>query len=106
MNVVFGTAAFDDVRSEGKRRAAEADQRNVRTQRATCLADGFVNKLEGAGVFKFKETVDVCGFANGIVNDGSFAGGKLQLDAHRLEDQQDVGKDYGGVDAEPLHGSD
>src|ERR1043166_165150 len=104
VDVVLRTAAFDYVRSECKRCAAEADQRNVRTQGTASLTDCFVNKLQGAHVFKFKESINVCGFANGIVNDGSFAGGKLQLDAHWFDDQQDVGKDDGGIDAEPLDG--
>src|SRR5271157_2189156 len=42
------------------------------------------------------------GFANGIVNDRAFALGKLEVEAHWLEDQKDVREQDGRIDPQDL----
>ena len=37
---------------------------------------------------------------------GTFAGSEFQVEAHRFQDREQIGKDNGGIDAQPPHGGD
>src|SRR5215213_2357047 len=104
--IILRSTAFGHVRRECERRSTEPNQRNIGLECMTCLTNRFVNKLQRGDVFNFDEPIDIGSISNWIVNHGSFTARKLQINAHRLEYQQDVGKDYRGVDAQSLCGSD
>ena len=61
-----------------------------------------MTKLERLDGFEFQQAIDVGGRADRIVQHRPLAGRELQVDAHRFEDQQQVGEDDGRIDAEPL----
>ena len=46
--------------------------------------------------------IDVGGGADGVVNDRAFPLGKLEIEAQGLEDQEDVGEQDRGIDAQAL----
>ena len=45
------------------------------------------------------KSIDISTSSNRIVNDRTFAVGELQINSHRLQNQQDIGKDNRCVDA-------
>ena len=51
-----------------------------------------------------RQAVDIARGAHRIVDHRAFAGGEAQLQAHRLDRQQQIGENDGGVDVQNLHG--
>ena len=100
--VVAARAAFDRVGGQGKRRAAEADQRHVGRQPRARLPHGLDDKLQAVHVFQFPQTIDVGRRTDGVVQHGSFAAGEVQTQAHRLENQQQIGEQDRRIDAQPV----
>ena len=106
VDVVFGAAALADVGGEREGCAAEADEREVWAQFAPRDADGFVDVIERRHVFDFAHAVYVPRVADGVVDDGAFAVGEFEFEPHRRDDEEDVGEDDGGVNAEAVRGVD
>jgi hypothetical protein len=104
VNVVFGAAAFDDIRGEGKRSAAKADQRHIRRQRAPGAPNCLVHIVECAYVCHFAHPIDIRCLTYRVVYLRAVAPGELQFDAHWLNDQEDIGKNDRGVNTQSLNG--
>ena len=100
--IVAGGAALDDVRRDGERCAREADERDVRGQRALHQPHGFEHEADRARDVHGGQARDVGLAAHGTVDHRPLALGELEPHAERLDDQQDIGEEDRRVDAEPL----
>lgn len=70
------------------------------------MADGLWDEVEWIDAGEGLDAVDVAWFADGVVDDGSIAPGEFEVQPERLEDEQDIGEEDGGVDAELFGGGD
>ncbi len=100
--VVAARSAFDRVGGQGERRAAEADQRHLGRQPGAGLPHGLDDELQAVHVFQFPQAINVGRRADGVAQHGAFAAGEIQPQAHRLENQQQVGEQDRRIDAQPL----
>ena len=104
VQVVAAAAPFDRVAGQRERRAGKADQRDVARQIGPRLADRLEDEVERAELFQLEDAIDVGRRADGVVDHRPFALGEIQLQAHRLQDRQQVGEDDRRIDAQPLDG--
>ena len=61
--------------------------------------------LERTHVFYLSQSLNVRSIPDWVVNRGAFAFGKLQVQSHRFNDEQNVGKDDCRIDTETFRGS-
>ena len=104
MDVVARAAAFDHVAGQGEGRAAEADDaETVLTMNPAAGAEVRDDTFDGLGyVAELRcavgaKTRDVLGAANGMMDDGTFAGQEFEVESHALEGQEQIGEDDGRV---------
>jgi hypothetical protein len=105
VEVMAGAAAFNHVASESERRTAESDDGKFIAKVFGDETDGLGDITEVGGTVGAK-LGNIFGGAHGLFDDGTFAGGKMEGQAHDFERKEKVGKDDGGVDAEKLGGGD
>src|SRR5205807_1180709 len=97
-------AALDEVRRNRERRAREADERYPPRERSL-HAPGRLEDERNRGVdVDPREVVDLSLAAQGAPDDGPLAGGELEPDVERLDDQEDVGEQDRRVDAQTVDG--
>ena len=90
-------AAFDGVRSEREGRAGESDER-CRTQFTLDESNGFEGEGQRVARIDDAHAIDVGGGANRLFDRGPLAAHEVELEAHGLERQQQVGEENGSVD--------
>ena len=79
----------------------------VGPQRRADRADRLDRRSRAAAASASRRTRSTsAGRADRVVDDRPFALGEFEVEAQRLEDQQDVGEEDRGVDAQPLGGGD
>ncbi|SIJ27207.1 Uncharacterised protein [Mycobacteroides abscessus subsp. abscessus] len=101
--VVLARSAFDEVARQGERGPGEADERGVGAEFGGDAPDRFgdVGNLVG---FELGQGLDVGAGADRCGEHRSAAGDDLDLDAGRLEGDDDVGEEDRGVDSVTTHG--
>jgi hypothetical protein len=99
-------APLDAVARQRERGAGETDDRDRIVEAGAGRADDVHHEAEAADVGELADPAHVPRLADGVVDYRPLAGGELQLEAHRLEDRQQVAEDDRRIDAEPLHGGD
>src|SRR5205085_3728472 len=104
VDVVLRAAALADVGGEREGRAAEAYERDVGPKLAPRDAYGFVDVSEGTHVPDLAQALHVLALADGVVYDGAFALREFEVEAHRLDDEEDVREDDGGVNVQAVGG--
>ena len=77
MDVVARAAALDHVAGQGERRAAKADDAEAVTEMGRYLLDGAADVFEGSGAVG-AQGADIFRGADGAMDDGAFAGLKLE----------------------------
>ena len=98
-------AALDHVAGQGKRRAAEADDRQLVSE----VLDHQRNRIGDVSQFGGAigaQKLHVFRGAEGLLDHRPFARGEMEWQAHDLQRQQQVGEDDGGVNLEELGGGD
>ena len=107
VHIVARAAAFDQVGRQGERRAGKADERHFVFQ---FFADFFDRLVDEAKVRcrrrNLIQAVDIFAAAHRPMDHRAIAFGVFQADAHRFEDQQDIGEQYRRIDAQLLHRRD
>src|SRR5262249_47624471 len=101
-DVVAGPAALDCITGKCERCTGESDQGHAPTEDLTGLSYRLGDILQFCTVDRF-ETLDIRPLTHRIVNDRSLPLGKLQIQSHRLEGQEDIGKDNGGIQWETVN---
>ena len=103
---VLRVAAFDRIRRERERRAAESDQRHA--VRAVELAPDQANRFEHVrerfARLEALQPIDVGFGAQRIFDRRPFAAHEVERNAHRLERQEQIGKQNRRVDVDAAHG--
>ena len=79
---------------------------NPRRQRFPDQLDRLRHERERRDLIERPHPIDVRSRSHRVVNDRPFALGKFELKPQRLEDQQDVGEQNRGVDAQHFGGGD
>src|SRR5262249_32836027 len=97
---------FDCVASEREWGSGEADEREIGAQGGADGADSLDDVLERGWVGEGSNAVDIGTAADRVVDDGAFTLGEFELEAQGFEDQEDVGKENGGVDPQAFGGGD
>ncbi len=105
VEIVARAAAFDHVAGEGEGSSAETDDGNFSCKMFRNQGDRF------GDITKFGSAVGAeLGYiffgADGLLDDRTFSGGKMEGQAHDFERKQKVGEDDGGVDSEKFGGGD
>ena len=102
--VVARRAAFDEVAGQRERRAGEADDRLLARQ----LAADDPHRVEREPQLFIRLERAQAGHVRGrpdrVVDDRADVRLDLEVDAHRLERQHDVGEQHRGIDAQQLDG--
>ena len=91
---------LDRVGRQGERRAGEADQRDAAVQLAPRHRDRLQHVAEAFTRVEQPEPFDVGFGAERLLDAGAFALDEVEGQAHRLEGQQQVREDDGGVDVD------
>ena len=95
---VAGVPAFDRVRREREGRAGKTDERYLASEFLLDLADGGQHVRQRLARLDGAQGVDVGGRSNRVLDRRPLAVDEIEADAHRLERQQQIGKQNGGVD--------
>ena len=95
-------SALDEVARQRERRSGEADERHAISERGARTADRLEDEGEGLHRIALDQASDVGRGAHRAVDDWSFSLRELEAHVERLHDQQDVGKEDGGIHAELL----
>ena len=90
--IVLRRPAFDGVGGHGERRAAEADERNASVELAAQEPDRLEHVAERLGLER-RQARDVGGRPDGIGDRRPLALDEVELEAHRREGEQQVGKE-------------
>ena len=99
VNVVARAAALDHVAGQRVRRAAEADDAQPVAKMCGYLFDCLGHVCQVAGAVG-AQRCDVSGGPHRMMHHRPFAGLKLEVQAHRLQRQQQVGEDDGRIHAQ------
>ena len=94
---VVRVAALDRIRREGKRRSRKPDQRNTTCKLVLDQLDGLEDVGQRNPGVERLQTVDVGGRADGVLDLRAFALNEIEGKSHRLERQQQIGKQDGCV---------
>ena len=94
-------AAFDGVRREGERRAREADERDAAVERLLNLLDRDEHVRERLARLERVDARDVGFGLDRVFDRRPFALDEVEADAHRLERQQQIGKEDRRVHFDP-----
>ena len=105
MDVIARAAALDHVAGQRVGRAAEADDAQAIAKVRGDFLDGAGDVSQIAGAVG-AQGAHVVGGADGMMDDRPLAGLELEVQAHRLQRQQQVGEDDGRVDAQLFRGGD
>src|SRR5437899_4402474 len=101
LDVLTRGAPFDGITRESERRAGESDQRHAPIQRAAGQPDRLRHEPELLSP-DWPERVHIRTGPDRVVNDRTFAFLERDAEAHRLEREQDVGKDDRRIERKPL----
>ena len=93
VHIVFRGAPFNNVRRKREWRSRKSNQRQILAQRLSCFANRSEDKTQCLYVIDFTQAIHVDCRARWIVDNWSLAFVKFKLQAHRLDDQKNVGKD-------------
>ena len=100
LDVVARSAALDGIAVQGERRAGKAYQRHLDGEGGAGLPDRLQHEPEILGGPDRLQGGDVGGGAHRVGDHRPLAGGERHGQPHRLQGQEDVGEDDGGVDVE------
>ncbi len=90
-------SALDRVRRERERRAGESDERHAAGERLLNLADRFEHVAERFARLEAPHAREVGLRPQRRLDRGTFAADEVERNAHRLERQQQIGKEDRGV---------
>src|SRR5580700_201311 len=105
MDVIARATAFDHVAAKGERRSAKADHGKPLAEVPANQANSLGNVTEVSCMID-AQAVDVFLDADGFLNDGPLARGKMKWQAHDFERKQQISKDDGGIHAQDFCGGD
>ena len=97
-----GRTAFDRVTRQGERRSREADERDVWGQRPRHGADRVQHVRQIGHRVHWRELEHLGRLPDRSRDLGTLPGREREAEAQRLERQQDIGEQDGGVDAEAI----
>ena len=100
--VVARRSTLDGVRRQGERRAAETDEGNAVGQLGAQQADGGEHVAERFARLEPAQPGDVVRRADRLVDDRAFALDEIERDAERLERQEQIREEDGGVDLDAV----
>ena len=106
VEVVAGGAALHQVRGDRERRPREADDRHPVPERRADPPDRLEHERHRLRRITLDEPLDVGTRPHRPLDHRPVTRRELEPDAHRLDDQQDVGEEDRGVHAEPLDRED
>src|SRR5207249_3274595 len=92
--------AFDRVRRQGKRRARESDEGYPAGELTLDLPDGLEHVPERRARLDPPDAGEIFGRLQRTLDRGAFALDEVEPDAHRLERQQQIGKENRRVDVD------
>ena len=101
---VVRVTTFDRIRRQRERRAGESNQRHSASQLALDQANGVEREGERFARIDRPHPVDILGRPNRALDGRALALDEVERDAHRLERQEQVGKQDGGVDLDATQG--
>ncbi len=99
---MLGAAPLDEIGGERPGGAAEAEDGHAAVELAAYQAHGVEDVAQGLVDIGLAQAGDILAGAHRVREGGAVPLHELQLGAHRLQRQQDVGEEDGGVDAQDV----
>jgi hypothetical protein len=96
-------AAFDRIRRQGERGAAEADQWHSAVQFLSQQTDGLEHVAERFSRLEGPEPVDITGLPDRVIDRRPLTLDEIEVEAHRRERHQQIREQDGGVDVDGVH---
>src|SRR5438132_569277 len=103
-NAMTSPPAADEVGGDRERRAREADERRSARERPLHASGCLEDEPDGGLHVDRREAPDLCLVAQGAPDEGALAPGELEPDVERLDDQENIGEQDRGIDAQTVDG--